>query len=296
MTILQLKVFAAAAKFNSFTKAADNLAFTQSAVSQMIQSLEKELGVLLFHRSHQGIALTRDGENMLQHAELILRTEQLMKEEALLASELHSGNLRIGATPDIACRFIPALTASFKQSFPKAELVLFEGDSEEINNWITSGIIDVGVTMFPDPLLCTVPLITGDMVVILPEKHPLGKEGSLSIDQLGERCFIMPGDEDLQNLLLSRYSCINVTLEVKDINTIQAMVQEDVGISVLPKFYISSRSPKLSVIPLMPPLTQEIVLAVNNNDSVSGLAREFIRNSLEDVRTKGRDDAASWQT
>lgn len=61
MTILQLKVFAAAAKFNSFTKAADNLAFTQSAVSQMIQSLEKELGVLLFHRSHQGIALTRDG-------------------------------------------------------------------------------------------------------------------------------------------------------------------------------------------------------------------------------------------
>lgn len=292
MTIVQLQVFAAAAKYNSFTKAAEGLAFTQSAVSQMIQSLEKELGVLLFHRSHQGIVLTRDGENMLKHAELIVRTEQIMKEEALLSAELQTGNLRIGAAPDIACRFIPELTASFKQSFPKVELVLFEGDSQEINHWISSGIIDVGVTMFPEPQLCTVPLITGEMVVILPENHPLGQEGSLSLEQLRERRFIMPGDRDLQKLILSRYSCIHTTIEVKDIHTIQAMVQEGLGVSILPDFYISRRIPKLSVIPLKPSIQQGIMFAVNNHDCVSALAREFIRNSLEDIRPMGLRNTA----
>ena len=282
MTIVQLQVFAAAAKFNSFTKAAESLAFTQSAVSQMIQSLEKELGILLFNRSHQGIILTRDGESMLKHAELILRTERTMKEEALAAVELQTGNVRIGAAPDIACRFLPALEASFKQSFPRAELVLFEGDSEEINDWITSGIIDIGVTMFPDPGLCTVPLITGEMVVILPEEHPMAQADSLSLEQLREQGFIMPGDSDLQRKLLSRYSCIDVRIEVKDIYTIQAMVKEELGISILPDFYISRRIPKLSVLPLKPAIPQDIVLAWNSGDRLPALAGEFIKNSLED--------------
>lgn len=291
MTLLQLQVFAAAAESKSFTKAAKQLAFTQSAVSQMIQSLENELGVLLFHRSRQGIMLTSDGESILKHAQLILQTIRSMKEEASRAAGMQSGTLRIGAAPDIACRFIPELSVHFKQLFPKAEIVLFEGESEEINNWVTGGIIDIGVTMFPDPRLSAVPLIKDEMVLILPEHHPLAGESFISLEQLGERCFIMPGDKDLQKLLLTRSSCFNVTIEVKDINTIQAMVQEDLGVSVLPKFYISRRSTRLSVIPVQPSFSQEIMLAVKNNDGVSPLAQEFIRSSLNYVR-KNRQDAA----
>ncbi|MFF2911820.1 LysR family transcriptional regulator [Paenibacillus sp. NPDC057934] len=292
MTILQLQVFAAAAEAKSFTRAAEDLGFTQSAVSQMIQSLEKELGILLFHRSRQGIVLTENGEAMLKHARLILHTTQVMKEEAALAVQMQAGSLRIGATPDIACRFVPELSEAFKQSFPGSELVVFEGESEEINEWIASGVIDVGITMFPDPQWHSVPLIRDEMVVLLPENHPLGQESFLNFEQIKEQCFLMPKDEDLRNLLLSSHSGFNVVMEVKDFNTIQAMVQEGLGLSILPRFYISRLGAKLPAVSFAPALMQEVVMAVKDEINIPRLAAEFMRLALAYIR-KHRQDAVT---
>jgi DNA-binding transcriptional LysR family regulator len=291
MTLLQLQVFATAAEAKSFTQAAETLGFTQSAVSQMIQSLEKELGIILFHRSRQGIMLTDTGEGMLKHARLILQATDVMKEEASLAAEVQSGSLRIGATPDISCRFLPELNECFKASFPKVEVVVFEGESEEINDWIANEIIDIGITMFPEPAWHTVPLIRDEMVVILPDNHPLAKEPFLSFEQINARSFIMPRDEDLRKLLLSCYPEFNIMMEVKDFNTIQAMVQKGLGLSILPRFYISRLGARLPAIPFAPALIQEVVMAVKDKLNVSRLAAAFISTSLAYTR-KHRQDAA----
>ncbi|WP_255688988.1 LysR family transcriptional regulator [Brevibacillus sp. AF8] len=126
MTLTQLQVFVTAAKAGSFTRAAEEIGFTQSAVSQMIQSLEKELGVSLFQRSRSGITPTSIGERMLSHARDILNITSCMTEEANVARGISSGTLRIASIPSVASRFLPGLLGSFRKRFPAVDILLWK--------------------------------------------------------------------------------------------------------------------------------------------------------------------------
>lgn len=296
MTLAQLQVLIAAAKAGSFTRAAEEIGFTQSAVSQMISSLEKELGVSLFHRSRSGITPTSIGERMLQHARDILQITACMTQEAASARNLDAGTLRIAALNSVASRLLPGLLGDFRKRYPSVEIVLFEGKNDEINNWIASSVVDIGITVHPDPDLQTLPLIRDLMMVILPETHALCQEPQLSFSQIEERCFIMPRDTCVKNMLNENGICPKSTFEVGDISTILTMVQEYIGVTILPELYIPQTVPKVVAIPLVPPITRQLVLAVRNWQTISPLTAEFAVHCQKYVDTLESKAAKSMQT
>ncbi|KQL45647.1 transcriptional regulator [Brevibacillus choshinensis] len=275
MTLAQLHVLLAAAKAGSFTRAAEEIGFTQSAVSQMINSLEKELGISLFHRSRSGISPTSIGERMLQHARDILQITACMTQEAASARNLATGTLRIASLPSVATRILPGLLGAFRKQYPAVEIILFEGKNDEIHNWIASSVVDIGFTVQPEKDLQTLPLIQDSMMVILPQTHSLSNESQLSFAQIAERCFIMPRDECVKKTLHENGIVPKSTFEVGDISTILTMVQEYIGVSILPELYIPLTIPKVVAIPLSPPINRQLVLAVRNWQAVSPLTAEF---------------------
>jgi DNA-binding transcriptional LysR family regulator len=279
MTLAQLQVFVAAAESGSFTRAADALGYTQSAVSQMINNLEKELGVQLFHRSRSGITPTGIGERMLSHARHILQITSCMQQEAASARGLEVGVLRIGSIPSVAAKVLPGLIGSFRRRFPQVDIVLFEGEHEEIHNWITSSVVDIGFTTMPDKDLQTIPLLCDEMKVILPDQHPLKDEPFLTFDQIRDRCFIMPKDTCIKRLLSAHGITPNVTFEVRDATTILSMVQEWIGVTILPELYLPEVMPKVVAVPLQPAIRRELVLAVRSLKCVSPITAEFIVHS-----------------
>lgn len=284
MTLTQLQVFVAAAKAGSFTRAAEEIGFTQSAVSQMIQSLEKELGVSLFQRSRSGITPTSIGERMLQHAREILNITTCMTEEANLARGITSGTLRIGSIPSVANRFMPGLLGSFRKQFPSVDILLLEGDCEEISNWMHNSVIDIAFTVIPDKDMQTLPLLQDEMMVILPDTHSLKDRESLHFSEIAERCFIMPKDGCMQKMLHDNGIHPTVTFEVREVYTILTMVQEYIGVTIMPELYIPPVIPKVIAIPLSPPITREVVLAVRNWQSISPLTAEFAVHSQQYVK------------
>lgn len=276
MTLGQLQVFIAVAETRHFTRAAEMLGFTQSAVSQMIRSLEDDLGVPLFHRSRNGVAPTSIGERMLQHAREILRLTSYMKEEASAARGVETGTLRIGSIHSVSNKILPGLIGSFRKRFPQVEIVLFEGEYEEVNSWINSSVVDVCFTTSPEKDMTSFPLTRDEMMVFVPEEHPLKDEPFLSFSHIKNNCFIMPKDDCIKKLLRDNGLQSNVTFEVRDASTILAMVQEWVGVTILPQLYIPEVLPKVISIPLHPKITRELVIAIRNSQCVSPMAAEFI--------------------
>ncbi|TQR33371.1 LysR family transcriptional regulator [Brevibacillus brevis] len=287
MTLTQLQVFVAAAKAGSFTRAAEEIGFTQSAVSQMIQSLEKELGVSLFQRSRSGITPTSIGERMLSHARDILNITSCMTEEANVARGISSGTLRIASIPSVASRFLPGLLGSFRKRFPAVDILLLEGDSDEISNWLHNSVVDIAFTVMPDKEMQTLPLLQDEMMVILPDTHPLKDSQTLRFSEIAERCFIMPKDGCIRKMLQENHITPTVTFEVREVYTILTMVQEYIGVTIMPELYMPPVIPKVVAIPLSPPITREVVLAVRNWQSISPLTAEFAVHSQQYV--KGMD-------
>ncbi|WP_342440163.1 LysR family transcriptional regulator [Paenibacillus sp. FSL L8-0436] len=288
MTLTQLQVLIAVSEHKNFTRAADALGFTQSAVSQMINSLEKELGILLFHRNRRGISTSYIGERMIQHAREILRITSNMREESSASLGLEAGTLRIGVIPSVSAKVLPGLIGSFREQFPQIDIVLFEGSYEEIHSWISGSVIDVGFTTTPDKELQAFPLLQDQMKVFVSNDSPLKDEPFLTFDQLRGKCFIMVKDYGIQKLLQEHGNVPNITFEVRDPATILSMVQERVGVTILPELFMPEVLPKVTAVPLRPAITREVALAVRDSQYVSPVAAEFIvhsQNYMKKVET-----------
>lgn len=141
----RLRVFAAVAQYLNFTKAADKLHISQPAISKHIQELETYYSVQLFERTRNRISLTPAGELFLHHTEQILAAYRLLRLDMNLQNGRFSGTLRIGASTTIAQYLMPVVVAGFIKRFPDIKIVLSSGNSEQIEQALTTHCIDIGL-------------------------------------------------------------------------------------------------------------------------------------------------------
>lgn len=139
----QLRTFVAIAETGSFTKAADVVFKTQSAVSMQMRRLEERIGKPIFMRDGRASRLTEDGERLLGYARRMIR----LSEETLSAfddSEL-SGNVRFGTPDDYAERFLPMVLARFSRSNPRVEVSVVCEQSMDLINQVRAGELDLAI-------------------------------------------------------------------------------------------------------------------------------------------------------
>lgn len=185
MPDFRLKVFYAAAKNLSFSKAAQELYITQPAVTRHIRTLEEEYDVLLFERQGNKIALTKAGHIMLEHVEVILGEYQNLSYAMHLLSNKHVGSLRLGASSTIAQYVMAPYLASFLTYFPDAEVSLINGNSREIERALTNHDIDLGMVegITRQPTLSYSAFLTDELVVLTGAHHKLAQRGTISIEE-----------------------------------------------------------------------------------------------------------------
>lgn len=284
MNITQLKVFATVVDTGSFTRAGDQLGITQSGVSHAISSYEQELGVSLLIRERGGISLTESGERVLKHVREILYRLDCIQDETESLSNLETGKVRIGSFPSASSRILPKILSSFQRKFPKIEVVLFEGTDQEILEWIMNRVVDVGFTTLPQVGLETIQIGKDRLFVILSEQHPLGQEEQIMIQNLIKEPFILSkgGCEPiLQGIFKTKNVFPQVKYEVRDMETILAMVQEKIGWTIVPKMALPAQLNGINAIPLQPPVWRKVGLAVYSMDQCSHAVQAFIREAEE---------------
>ncbi len=146
----KLRVFAAVAQSLSFTKAAQGLHLTQSAVSHAIAALERELDTPLLRREGKRISLTEPGRVLLDHSRRLFTALEEAGAAVKRSARPDRGRLRIGASP-AACQYlVPEPLREFRESYPEFELSIAAGDSPQIAQQLYDGHIDLGLLIRAD--------------------------------------------------------------------------------------------------------------------------------------------------
>ncbi|MGG2054251.1 LysR family transcriptional regulator [Lysinibacillus pakistanensis] len=254
MSLVKYEILTKVAEVASFTKAADALGLTQSAVSHAVSSLEKEFGFALIHRSRAGVTLTSEGDTMLRAMRHVLDAQELLQQEAAHILGVTRGKVRIGVISSISSNWMPEIIRIMDNQFPGIQVELREGDYYEIEQWLLSGEVEVGflngqkseqflfTELQQDPLLC-----------IVSDKSPLFNKTVIDIIELEDMPFIMTsykGTNDVKVILEQYHVKPNIRFELSEEVGIISMISHHLGISILPKLVINTLPPTLKAIPL----------------------------------------------
>lgn len=267
-------------ELGSFTKAAEALGYTQSAMSQMIASLEDELSIKLLIRSRVGTRLTLEGAELYPSIERLVCQYMAVQEKANEIKGLETGVVRMGTLASISAHWLPGLLKEFQREYPGVEFVIHQGDYTSIQEWIKSGIVDFG---FVNPRAVsgieTVELKDGAMLAVLPENHPLAALREIPLALLAAEPFILL-EEGHYYEPLEAFRKVgvapNIRYTIHDDYAIMTMVEAGLGISILAELILHRTHYRLALRPTQPPISRTIAIGYKDRGSLSMAARRFI--------------------
>lgn len=266
---------------NSFSDAARVMGYTQSAVSQMIKALEEELGVTLLLRSRTGVTLTREGELLLPYIRDVANAHRMLSEQAANFHGLQSGTIRIGTFTSVSSRLLPPVMKAFKEAHPNLHFELHQGVYSEIEEWVRTGVVDFGFTDASrvTPFVCE-PVFRDTMLAVLPEGHPLGENIFVQVGQLKQEPFILL-DEGLGggivHDMVAAHPEIDVQYHVADDYSILTMVENRLGIAILPELVLKNTNHRVIARQLQPQLRRTLGVIYPKREGLSTAARAFLR-------------------
>ena len=288
--MIRYKVFLRIAENGNFTKTAEEFGYTQSAVSQMVRSLEGELGVTLFTRTKHGIFLTSDGRAMVPHLRRLCEDYDRLLAESSAINRLEGATIRIGAFASVSANFLPSAIKAFKAIYPNVQFKLLQADYETIQSWILAGTVDFGfLTADVAGNLKRIFLMEDEMVMVLPKGHPATNKKILLLEDFSGEPFIFL-DQGKKSEPLEYFTRAgvepNLQYRVYDDYTIMNMVEEGLGVSILPKLVLYRHHQNIEVRSLTPPIYREMCVAYRSDDNISVAGKTFMEFVVE--RAKGR--------
>lgn len=280
--------FIKAIETGSFTKAAEQLGYTQSAVSQMVHSLEEELSTTLILRSRKGISLTPDGEEFLPYIRKICNSHRELIEKLNEMQGLQSGLIRIGTFSSVTCHWLPGFIKDFKEQYPSVHFELHQGHYSDISNWIKDGTVDFGfVNSSAVSNLTVTPLQKDEMIAVLPASHHLANYSKVSLNELINEPYILL-DEGVINEPLTIFKQNhfepNIQYKVHDPYAILSMIEQELGISILPKLLLNRCPYNIAKKPVTPSIVRTISLAYKDKKVLPIASRYFIDYVIDKFR------------
>lgn len=191
-TVRQLQVFVAAAKSQSFARAAEALHLTPAAVSFQIRQLEAQAGFPLFERIGKKVCLSEAGHSLLHYAEVVMMALQEAEQTMLGLKSGEAGRLSIGLV-STAKYVVPHILARFQTMNPAVSIRLLDGNRREVLEWLANAEIEIAVMgrppdAFPVDMHAFAPHPT---VLIAAPSHPLSQRHALTMSDLAEEPFIL---------------------------------------------------------------------------------------------------------
>lgn len=272
----------------SFTKAAEELGYTQSAISQIVRSLERELSTTLILRSRKGITLTPDGEEFLPYIKKVHNSYRELMEKSKEMQGLQGSIIRIGTFSSISSSWLPQLIKNFKEVYPSVKFELQQGEYTSIIQLIKEGSVDFGfVNSDVGTNLCTIPLKRDEMLAVLPYNHKLTNNENVTLKELSDEPFILL-DEGQSSIPLKFFEennlQPNIQYRVYDDYTIMSMVEKGLGIAILPELVLERISYNIIKKEIYPPIVRNIGIAFKDRSALPIASKYFIDFILKEFK------------
>ncbi|HJV30986.1 MAG TPA: LysR family transcriptional regulator [Bacillales bacterium] len=280
MNIQKYMAFVKAVEYGSFTRAADALNYTQSGISRMINDLESDWGISLFERGRAGISLTSDGLKLLPQLKRICNEHEILMMQIEDLHDIQSGMIRIGTFSSVATHWLPNMIKFFKKDYPNIDFELLLGDYTEIENWIIEGRVDFGFLRLPTKAeIETIFLEQDRLLVIIPQDHPLVNCELFPIDGLLKSPFMLlekGAKAEISEIFEKHHISPQVNFTTWDDYAIMSMVENGLGISILPELILKRIPHKIIAKELEVPAFRNIGVAMREQKSLSLASKKFL--------------------
>lgn len=272
-------------ELGGFTRAADALGYTQSSISQMVASLENELGIKLLTRSRHGVKLTIEGAELYPFIERSIYQYRSMQEKANEIKGIETGVIRVGTISSVTCHWMPQLMGGFKEEYPNVQFLFHQGDYTLIPEWIASGQIDFGfINPLADTNLKTKTVKSGEMLAVLPKNHPLAKKKSIHLQDIAAEPYILL-EEGRYSEPMAAFEAAgiqpNIQYTIHDDYAIMMMVEAGLGVSILAELILRRTNYDIVCLPIDPPITRTLAVGYKDKDSLPIASKYFIDYLME---------------
>jgi DNA-binding transcriptional LysR family regulator len=246
MELSQLQTFRVVAEILNFTRAAERLHLTQSAVSHQIKALEEELGEPLFIRAKRGVKLSEAGKIALEHAGRICEEVNGLRERFGGRDVTPTGRVRAAAATQAFVHLFAPLFESFMREHQGIE-VSFRTTvtTEQTIADILNGVADVGFASLPvySPNLQVTEMFEDELIVVVGRGHRLASKRVTTIEEISsERMILFERGASIRRATDDFFKRVgvrpNLALESNDTYFIKLMVEHGMGISLLPAWAV----------------------------------------------------------
>jgi DNA-binding transcriptional LysR family regulator len=262
LEIRHLLALVAVVETGTFSRAAEQLGYTQSAVSQQVGALERMVGTPLFERpgGPRPVRLTAAGEVLLTHARAVLaRISSAATDLRALASG-EQGELRVGTLPSVGTKVLPRLLGTFRADWPGIQIVLRESrDSADLIHAVETGDIDVtfiDIGPYETGPLEVRPLLEDPMVFLAPAGAPEAGQRVVNIADVAHLPMIGTRNPGCRQIIddAFRQATVSPTYVFRsdDNPTIQGLIGSGLAYAVLPLLTVDENDPQVAVIPIRP--------------------------------------------
>lgn len=257
----QLHAFSILARTGSFTLTARELFLTQSAVSHSMKALETDVGCRLLDRVGKKVLMTQAGEQLLVHAERVLREMDLARTGLERLGRWGAGRIRVVAPAALCAFLLPKVIREFRESFPQNLISVEAGDSAAAVGLIEANLADLALTLEhkAEERLEFAPLFSDELVFIAAPSHPWARAGEVPRAEIPRQSMVVYGKRSLTWRILDAHFrsegiTLNSVIEMGSFEALKELVKLDLGVGILAPWVAEPelRSGSLVALPLGP--------------------------------------------
>lgn len=288
-----LEAFVLVAEQRSFRRAAEKSSRSLSAISMQIRELEKQLEVVLFHRTTRRVELTAEGECLLLYANRAINELEeglrLLKD----VSKLNHGHIRVACVPSVACTRLPRVIVEFQRRHPAVHVEVHELLAKKIEETVLRQRVDFGIGPEAQQSsdLQRDSILVEPVCVVFPPGSPLRASRGISLHELAEMPILTVGRGTAQREELERAQTqlgirLNITHEVAHAQTLLSMVAAGLGAAILPEMSLEVPGYKeLHAYPIViPPLLRELSVITLKGQALSPAVSRFVEVLKQEIR------------
>ena len=279
MELRQLRYLDAVVRHCSFTRAALDLHVAQSAVSQQVGRLERELGVELLRRTTRRVAVTEAGELVLARARRALAEADGVRADLDALRGLARGTLRLGGVPPVGRVHPAALIADFTRAHPGVAITVRDDVAFTLLDQLRDGSLDLVMALVdPDDHdgLEGVRLLDEELVLVAPADHPLARAKSVRVERLaGEALVTYAAGSTLREALLALVPDGHVVAEANELETVRELTARGLGVTLMPRSVVAPHDERLALRPLSPRQTVPVSLVWRAGERPTPAAQAF---------------------
>ncbi len=286
MNLDTLRLFCDVVQYQSFSRGAAMHGVSQSAATQAIHRMEKDLNVILFDRSVRPPQVTPEGELCARgFRELLQQYDDVITKVQMLGDSM-SGQIRVGAIYSVGLHVMSRCMSDFLKTYPKAKVRLEFLHPQKVYQAVHDAEVDLGILSYPTASreIEVIPLSNETMVLACPPQHPLAKRKTVTLKELDTVDFIgfdadLPIRKEIDQHLKKLGVAVNLVMEFDNIETIKQAVESGLGVSVLPAPTVRNEieGGLIKAVPInSPKITRPIGIIHKSRKLFSPIAKKFI--------------------